>query len=70
MIPPPQLTDHRAQGTILLWLWSAVHFVLLLKFVERATACVLGSLLRAPSLPRVRWPVLILSCINFYGMVR
>jgi len=31
-------------GASLLWLWTAAHFILLFKFVELATTCVLGSL--------------------------
>jgi hypothetical protein len=54
----------------MLWLWSAIHFVMLLKFVELATVCVLGSLFSRLKMPKVRWLVFFSSCLNFYGMVR
>jgi hypothetical protein len=59
-----------SKGASLLWLWTAVHFVLLFKFVELAAVCVLGSLFGGQRAAKVRWPVLFSSCLNFYGMVR
>jgi hypothetical protein len=66
----PTSSTSVSQGTSLLWLWTALHFVLLFKFVELATACVLGSLFGGLSVPKVRWPVLFSSCLNFFGLVR
>jgi hypothetical protein len=58
-------------NTALLFIWSTTHLALLFSFVDRAISCLCVTLGRTPTkgLGPLRWRVLILVCINFYGLV-